>query len=60
MKKYIVHQTVTAETFDTICHRYAICGWKEIDVIGTLNHPQEIVFEWIGDGLPEYPNLSHL
>ena len=60
MKKYTVHQPVTNKNLDNICDRYIICGWKEVEIIGTLNNPQEIVFEWEGAGLPEYPNLSHL
>ena len=60
MKKYTVRQTVNIKTLDKICERYEMCGWKEIDIIGTINHPQEVIFEWNGEGLPIYPSLSDL
>lgn len=60
MKKYTTRQTVNIYTLDTICDRYIACGWKEVDIIGAINHPQEIIFEWDGEGIPKYPNLSDL
>ena len=60
MEKHIVRQTVNLNNLDSICSRYEMCGWKEIDIIGTPNHPEDVVFEWIGSGLPKYPDLSFL
>ena len=60
MKKHTVHQAVNNRTLDTICDRYVMCGWKEIDIICETNNPKEVVFEWEGEGLPEYPNLSDI
>lgn len=60
MKKHITRQTVNIHTLDTICDRYIACGWEEVDIVGTVNHPQEVIFEWEGEGLPMYPNLSDL
>ena len=60
MKKHITRQTVNIHTLDTICDRYIACGWDEVDIVGTVNHPQEVIFEWEGEGLPMYPNLSDL
>ena len=60
MKKYTVRQTVNNKTLDIICNRYEMCGWKEIDTLGSINHPTEVIFEWEGEGLPNYPSLSDI
>lgn len=60
MRTYIVEQTVTNSTFNTICERYAACGWHEKEIKGTTNNITSIVFEWSGEGLPEYPILSDI
>ncbi len=60
LKKYTVCQTVNNQTLDVICNRYNMCGWKEIDILGSINCPTEVIFEREGEGLPNYPSLSDI
>jgi hypothetical protein len=59
MQEYITHrQTVTNDSLDRICDQFTNCGWTEIDIEGTPNHIEAVIFEWRHSGIPSYPSLS--
>ncbi len=60
MKTFTHTQQVTNYNLDKITDRYITCGWIEKDIIGTSTSITAIVFEWTGDGFPEYPLVDDL
>lgn len=60
MRTITYKQAVTNENIDKICDRFINCCWIEKEIIGTENNVQYVVFEWTGNGIPQYPNISDL